>query len=365
MNIVQSNGSDRAYSIVLPREEATWANIFTTSCSYAGFDDRSIRRLSDGFCLAQQVLDGRHQRIDYCSFGGQGAFFTNSIYMRGPARISYEENGDLYIHIHLPGTAQNIANGQSSELRGPVCILTYYPPHTSRIMRVRNDQDWVSASIIVKPKMLVNALGVKPADLPHPLGALLRGAATEGFSMEFPLPGEIVHILNSVWKCDDHSSLRQVMVEAKAREIVYLVLRQAREKAKAAQNQMRAIGVKTAKIEKVQAILESELHVNHSLQSLADRAALSRTSLCLGFRQWSGMAVFEYLHLKRMELAWRALEENRHSVQQIAAMAGYRDESAFSRAFRGHFGIQPTAVSRSPCREDFDDLSYGDLRKAG
>ena len=362
MNTDQSRIANRAYSIALPKEATRgWASIFATSCSYAGFDDGSIRQLSEGFSLAQQMLDGHQQRIDYCSLGDRGAFFTNNIYMRGPAKILYEQNGDLYLHMHLRGRAQNIANGHSRELLGPTCLLTYYPPNTTRIMRIRRDQEWVSASIIIKPQML-SEFGLRAEDLPHPLDDLMRGQATEGFSMEFPLPGEIVHILNSAWNCTDHSSLRQCFVEAKAREILYLVMCQTREKAQSAQIQMRAIGVKTSKIENVRAILESELNANHSLQSLADRTGLSRTSLCMGFKQWSGMAVFEYLHLKRMELAWRSLEENRRSVQQIAAMSGYRDESAFSRAFRGHFGIQPTAVARSGNQRSIEDFSYRGLK---
>jgi AraC family transcriptional activator of pyochelin receptor len=352
MNLIQTKSIDRAFSIALPLDDVArdWNNVFAKSCGFAGFANQSINRLSDRLSSAQQMVDGRRQRIDFCSLAGDGAFFANDIFIRGPVNVSYRANGDLYIQIHLRGIAHNVANGYTRMLRGPTCMLTYHPPNTTRVMHVGDDQEWLSASICIKPQALVSEFGIHPNDLPHPLNELLRGNVTDGFTMEFPLPGDVVRILNGVWDCPDRSSLRQLLVEAKAREIVYWILRQAQEKSGAVHQQLKSIGVKTSKVEKVQEILESELHLTHSLQSLADRSGLSRTALCIGFKQWSGMAVFEYLHLKRMERAWRTLEENRHSVQQVASITGYQDESAFSRAFRKHFGVQPMSVVRKEYR---------------
>ena len=83
-----------------------------------------------------------------------------------------------------------------------------------------------------------------------------------------------------------------------------------------------------------------------TVESLARRAATSRSALADRFRSRVGVSVMRYLTEWRMELAATALLEVDQSVASIAASVGYESEASFSRAFRRHAGQAPTAWRR-------------------
>lgn len=86
---------------------------------------------------------------------------------------------------------------------------------------------------------------------------------------------------------------------------------------------------------------------NWTLQSLAERAALSKTALVEAFRRALGMTPMQYVVSWRMHKARALLAQSGRSVQQIALDVGYESESAFNRAFKGHFGAPPGRFRRS------------------
>jgi AraC-like DNA-binding protein len=57
----------------------------------------------------------------------------------------------------------------------------------------------------------------------------------------------------------------------------------------------------------------------------------------------AGMTFRSLLRDVRMSLAQRHLDEDRYNVTEVAFMLGYSDSSAFSRAFKGWFGVTPSA----------------------
>jgi two-component system response regulator YesN len=55
----------------------------------------------------------------------------------------------------------------------------------------------------------------------------------------------------------------------------------------------------------------------------------------------TGETVMQFCINKRIEAAKLLLQENRHSISDIAEIVGYADHSAFSRVFRRRSGISP------------------------
>jgi AraC-like DNA-binding protein len=76
--------------------------------------------------------------------------------------------------------------------------------------------------------------------------------------------------------------------------------------------------------------------------SLARIALSSRSAFAKRFRLAVGESPARYLARIRMEHAKRLLGE-RTTVTQVAVRLGYGSEAAFSRAFRRHAGVPPTA----------------------
>ena len=83
-----------------------------------------------------------------------------------------------------------------------------------------------------------------------------------------------------------------------------------------------------------------------TLQALAERAGMSRSSFALKFKETVGAAPLEYLTRWRMLLAGDRLENSSDPVSVIALSLGYESESAFSTAFKRIMGGSPRQYGR-------------------
>lgn len=78
-----------------------------------------------------------------------------------------------------------------------------------------------------------------------------------------------------------------------------------------------------------------------TLQELAQRAGMSRSTFAQKFRQTVGKPPMEYLTRWRMLLAGERLTNSSEPVSVIAATLGYESEAAFSTAFKRVMGSSP------------------------
>jgi AraC-like DNA-binding protein len=84
-----------------------------------------------------------------------------------------------------------------------------------------------------------------------------------------------------------------------------------------------------------------------TLQALAERAGMSRSSFALRFKETVGTSPMDYLTRWRMLLAGDRLANSSDSVSAISLSLGYKSESAFSTAFKRVIGCSPRQYSRS------------------
>jgi len=78
-----------------------------------------------------------------------------------------------------------------------------------------------------------------------------------------------------------------------------------------------------------------------TVQTLAERAGMSRSVFSQKFKQAVGSAPLEYLTRWRMLLAGDRLANGKESVSAVALSLGYESESAFSTAFKRTLGCSP------------------------
>ena len=83
-----------------------------------------------------------------------------------------------------------------------------------------------------------------------------------------------------------------------------------------------------------------------TLQELAKRAGMSRSTFALKFKQTVGASPMEYLTRWRMLLAGDRLTNSSDPISVIALSLGYESESAFSTAFKRVMGCSPRQYSR-------------------
>ncbi|MES1205994.1 MAG: AraC family transcriptional regulator [Pseudomonadota bacterium] len=83
-----------------------------------------------------------------------------------------------------------------------------------------------------------------------------------------------------------------------------------------------------------------------TLERLADRAGVSRSTLHERFVHFIGQPPMQYLASWRMQLASARLRDTDAKVLDVALDVGYENEAAFARAFRRIVGASPAAWRR-------------------
>lgn len=97
------------------------------------------------------------------------------------------------------------------------------------------------------------------------------------------------------------------------------------------------------RLEHIRQGISQQPHLQYSLSSLAEQAAMSTSSFRAKFRRLFGQSVFDYLRDQRLAAAREYLLQG-YSVQQAANFSGYHHATNFATAFRKQYGIPPSSL---------------------
>jgi AraC-like DNA-binding protein len=92
-----------------------------------------------------------------------------------------------------------------------------------------------------------------------------------------------------------------------------------------------------------------------TLQELAARAGMSRSTFALKFKETVGASPMDYLTRWRMLLAGDKLANSSDPISTIALSLGYESESAFSTAFKRVMGCSPRQYGRGRTPESHSE----------
>lgn len=98
------------------------------------------------------------------------------------------------------------------------------------------------------------------------------------------------------------------------------------------------------RIGKAMSAIHQQPEFDWSLESLAEKATMSRSNFADKFSKLVGLSPMKYLVKWRMLEARKLLETSTKSVAEIAQMSGYESEAAFRKAFKHSQGEAPGAV---------------------
>jgi AraC-like DNA-binding protein len=94
-------------------------------------------------------------------------------------------------------------------------------------------------------------------------------------------------------------------------------------------------------IAQVLRLIHSDPSNGWSLDVLATKAAMSRSSLATRFRDLVGVSIMVHVTRVRMIHAWAMLEDPELSIAEISSRAGYDSVASFHRAFVREVGMPP------------------------
>ena len=92
-------------------------------------------------------------------------------------------------------------------------------------------------------------------------------------------------------------------------------------------------------------------HISEPLdrESLAEVAGFSVPHFHRVFRAHVGESAISYLRRIRLERAGRKLRMGAVDITEVALAAGYDSHAAFSKAFKGQFGLSPSEFRQLGC----------------
>jgi AraC-like DNA-binding protein len=163
----------------------------------------------------------------------------------------------------------------------------------------------------------------------------------------------IVHLRNESDKAALRWSLERMMQELRdpqpggfliAQHLAYMMLVQAL-RLHLAEGLKGGVGWLFALADKQMSAAINSMHEEPAhgwtIQELAERAGMSRSTFALNFKEKVGVTPMEYLTRWRMLLAGDRLANSSDPVSAIAPSLGYESESAFSTAFKRVMGCSP------------------------
>jgi len=100
------------------------------------------------------------------------------------------------------------------------------------------------------------------------------------------------------------------------------------------------------------------LEQEHTLNSLAEKAAMSPRTLQRQFKDATGLSPYEWLLQERVALAKQLLETPQSTIASVCLRAGFGSEESFRHHFRRVAGISPSSyrraflITQSPAKSD-------------
>ena len=95
------------------------------------------------------------------------------------------------------------------------------------------------------------------------------------------------------------------------------------------------------KVQNARRIINSNLENEISIEELAVKVNLNRTTLQKVFKEMYGLTINEYRTKARLQLAKNLLASTELSITEIASRSGYANASKFSQVFKKHEGMLP------------------------
>jgi AraC-like DNA-binding protein len=243
----------------------------------------------------------------------------------------------LEYHFHLSGTHQDeyhcIGGGQYGFYGSGL--------FAESLCDCGEGEQYLEIIICVQPKLLYSFAGDREGQLPSALHPWIKPPDKELYSRLGTANPVMQTVAKQIIQCPYQGIAKRIYLEGKVLELIAMLIG---EEIEIGNGDRKFDLHKSDAVERIhyaRDILLQQLNDPPSLAILARQVGLNECSLKRGFRQTFGTTVFGLLHNYRLEQARQMLESGTWKVGEAAKIVGYKDITAFGRAFRQKFGILP------------------------
>lgn len=157
------------------------------------------------------------------------------------------------------------------------------------------------------------------------------------------IQGRVNAILYDMLHCPLKGRYKELYFKSKFIELLMLELETYVSKSVSFSSHTNLKAVDIERMHKVREIITENVKNPYSLSELAHKVGTNDAYLKRHFKEVFGTTVFGYIFVLKMQKARELLLQG-HTMAEVAESTGYKRVSHFARAFKGHFGLNPTQV---------------------
>ena len=199
-----------------------------------------------------------------------------------------------------------------------------------------------SVGIYIDPLLLNTFLDEQHDRIPTDMHDIVNGANEKHYHHALATTPAANLAVHQILNCPYRGPLKRLYVESKTLELIAHNLAQLIVDKNGHNRPFTLLPSDIERIREARNVLINNLENPPSLLELARQVGINKNKLNQGFHQVFGTSVFDHLRISRLEQARELLESKEKNVTEAAFEVGYAQQSNFTKAFKRHFGINPT-----------------------
>lgn len=262
--------------------------------------------------------------------------------------VRVQGEGLSIFHFKLSGsTSVRVPQHFDISLSGPSCFLMSHPDGIEKYEAVAPGERQTSVTVLCRQTALADYYDEAEETCPRSVDMLFppskRGNVGYHHGM---LSLSMAGIVRDLIDIPYAGKLRAVYAEAKARELMCMILHRLKDETGDQQRDIALSARDIRRFQEVRDLLEKAYTSPPTIRELARLVGLNQKKLRLGFSRYFGESMFDFCQRLRMEHAARLMAEGETSLGHISYEVGYTYPSSFSVAFKRHFGVSPKCWRR-------------------
>jgi AraC-like DNA-binding protein len=301
-----------------------------------GDTDRAIR-------LSFDQPAGRGE-IGFYEFDPDFSIIVSDCFWRQDGFVKYAGEGWIRFNFCLDANAAfDFEKLGRFELRGQELRIFHQPEGTDCGHHILGNGRSVCVTISVRRDYLGKLLGTWDNRL------LENAEQTDGdgfFFQRYEMDPASLRAVADMLTMKHRGTLRLIYAKAKSEELLVNALSFAC-RGERASTRIRLGERDRTRILQVREMLDANFAKPPPVSELARRFGINRNKLSYGFRAVHDRSMSEYIADRRLETAWRLLDETDRPVAHIAEDVGFSHLQSFSSAFKRRYGLSPSMLRRS------------------